>query len=231
MSSIWRLRFRGKNRIRCFKSFLELIIYLKQNKFSAKVHLFARSINVARSIYFHIIILVFSCEPMSNRMSNLESVPVGVIWRKRFIIKISGSNARFSHVHISVLTFHFWLISNCILNLTVLRKKPIMKWIYTNSLNRRLYSLDGSLKSFVSLFLFITSNAKFLDRLEISVMIIQGIGFNLDVKQYQILRDTFFGKTELSFNFQVNKWTFQVQKIVVGEGMASLPSPSSYALD
>ena len=62
-------------------------------------------------------------------------------------------------------------------------------------------------------------------------MIIQGIGFNLDVKQYQILKDTFFGKTELSFNFQVNKWTFQVQKIVVGEGMTSLPSPSSYALD
>lgn len=231
MSSIWRLSFRGKNRIRCFKSFLELIIYLKQNEFSAKVHLFARSTNVARSIYFHIIILVFSCGPMSNRMSNLESVPAGVIWSKRFIIKISGSSARFSHVHISILTFHFWLISNCILNLTVLRKKPIMKWIYTNSLNRRLYSLDGSLKSFVSLFLFITSNAKFLDRLEISVMIIQGIGFNLDVKQYQILRDTFFGKTELSFNFQVNKWTFQVQKIVVGEGMASLPSPSSYALD
>lgn len=231
MSSIWRLSFRGKNRIRCFKSFLELIIYLKQNEFSAKVHLFARSTNVARSIYFHIIILVFSCGPMSNRMSNLESVPAGVIWSKRFIIKISGSSARFSHVHISILTFHFWLISNCILNLTVLRKNPIMKWIYTNSLNRRLYSLDGSLKSFVSLFLFITSNAKFLDRLEISVMIIQGIGFNLDVKQYQILRDTFFGKTELSFNFQVNKWTFQVQKIVVGEGMASLPSPSSYALD
>ena len=231
MSSIWRLSFRGKNRIRCFKSFLELIIYLKQNEFSAKVHLFARSTNVARSIYFHIIILVFSCGPMSNRMSNLESVPAGVIWSKRFIIKISGSSARFSHVHISILTFHFWLISNCILNLTVLRKKPIMKWIYTNSLNRRLYSLDGSLKSFVSLFLFITSKAKFLDRLEISVMIIQGIGFNLDVKQYQILKDTFFVKTELSLNFQVSKWTFQVQKIVGGEGMASLPSPSSYTLD
>ena len=62
-------------------------------------------------------------------------------------------------------------------------------------------------------------------------MIIQGIGFNLDVKQYQILKDTFFGKTELSLNFQVKKWTFQVQKIVGGEGMASLSSPSRNALD
>ena len=53
-------------------------------------------------------------------------------------------------------------------------------------------------KSFPSLFLVIRIKAKFLDQMQLSIMIIHWVVFNLLVKHYQILKDNCFGKTEIS---------------------------------
>ena len=117
---------------------------------------------------------------------------------------------------------HIWKsgpISSCTLNVMVLLKRHSTKWIYTSSLNRKLYGLDGPLKSFT----------KFLDQMKLLAMIVHGIVFNLIVKQYQILKYKFFGKTEISPYLRIFKLTCGLSWFNGQQWPHQPPPPSSYA--
>lgn len=118
-----------------------------------------------------------------------------------------------------ILTSQVGPISNCALDITVLRSEFSTKWIYTKSLKRKLYSLDGRLKSSAPFVYSLWAKENFWTDSKYQFCLFTGYVLVLELNYISIVKNR-----NLSSNFEVDMWTCFIFNKILGGGHA-LPTP------